>query len=450
MELKFKNDKHYEECIVQALIVDHQWAEQMVEVLDLNYFNLEHLKETAKIMFNYYEKYRTFPSFPLIVTILKKDFDNELIRSQIFEYLKKIKSNPLNGDLEYVKESSLDFCKRRSLALALEKTLDLIEKKKYEQILPGLQKAILAGSDKDVGHIFLDHFEKRVQDIKRNSVPVPWLEINRIMHGGLAEGELGVIMAGTGVGKSHALVDIGCYAACQGYNVAHYTFELGDIYVGKRYDSRISLIPFDNLLDNKERVENSIKEIKGKIIIKAYPAKSITALGIKNHVSQLILRDMKPDILLVDSGDLMKSSRSYDQKRLEEETVYEELRSLSQELKIPIWTVTQSNREGLDLDVITLKNVSECIGKAFIADFFLTMTRKKENNFTTVGNFFVAKSRLGPDGIKYPILVTTGLSKIEVLDPNSIEVVDEKELDGNEVLKNRLRKFMQEGSLSGN
>jgi hypothetical protein len=49
---KFNKDKHFEERLVQALLIDHKFAEQMVEVLDTDYFNYDHLRETATIIFS--------------------------------------------------------------------------------------------------------------------------------------------------------------------------------------------------------------------------------------------------------------------------------------------------------------------------------------------------------------------------------------------------------------
>lgn len=448
MEPKFQNDRHYEERVVQSLIVDHAWAEQAMEVLNLDYFNLEHLKETTRLLFEYYKKYGAFPSFKLLVSIVK-EIQDETLKEKIVGYLAKISKEPLNGDMEYVKETSLDFCKRRALALALESSLDLIENKKYEQIIGTVQKALLAGSDRDVGHIYLDNFDKRMEAIKRNPVATPWRELNAVMGGGLSGGELGIIMGMTGAGKSHALVDIGCCASMLGLNVVHYTFELGDIYVGKRYDSRMSEVPFDNLCDRKEEVKKAMEKAKGHIVIKSFPARSVTTLGLKNHINQLTLRDKKPDVIIVDYVDILKSSKNYDQKRLEEEAACEELRTLAQELNLPVWTVTQGNREGMDVEVLTLKHVAECFGKAMIADFFLTMVRKKENTPKTVGNFFVAKSRLGPDGIKLNILATTGISKFEIVTEDQLpEGSDAKEFSAMDILKQRFKALQQEGKLS--
>ena len=131
---------------------------------------------------------------------------------------------------------------------------------------------------------------------ERRTVPTPWEEVNDILGGGVSGGELCVVCAGTGVGKSHALVDLGYYAASQGYNVAHYTFELGDVQIGRRYDSRATGIIPESLMENREEVKERIETIPGKIIIKSYPTKSITTLAIKNHLQKLALRDFRPDV----------------------------------------------------------------------------------------------------------------------------------------------------------
>lgn len=445
---KFQNDKHFEERIVQALIIDHKFAEQMLEILNLEFFNYDYLKEITHIMFEYHKKYKAFPSFKLLAGIVKKDIESSLIRDQIMAYMIKIRKEPLNGDMEYIKDKSLDFCRKRSLANALETTLDLIEDSRYDQIVPVVQKALVAGSERDVGHHLVDDFDKRMVVETREPIPTPWEEINGITQGGPSGGDLCVLCAPTGVGKSHGLVDIGHHALQLGCTVAHYTLELGEKNIAHRYDARISGIPPEQLIDHKEEVKEAIQQIPGKLIIKAYPTKSATVLTIKSHIHKMIMMDMKPDIIVLDYGDLMRSQHHYDQKRLEEESVYEDLSGLSKELNIPIWTATQTNREGLDAEVITLKHIAECFGKAMISDFFLTMARNKEATYTNIGNFFVAKSRLGPDGIKYPIMLNTSLSKIGLLAADGLDP-DPTDPSDPEELQKRLRKSFYEFQKNG-
>jgi hypothetical protein len=448
---KFQNDKHYEERIVQALIVDHKFAEQMIEVIDLEFFNFDYLKESARLLFDYYKKYNTFPSFRLLVTIIKDEIESPIIREQIIQFFIKIRKEPLNGDLEYVKDQSLDFCRKRSLAIALETTLDLIEDNRYDQIVPVVQKALTAGAEKDIGHRYIDDFESRMQIESKVNIPTPWKEINNITQGGPWGGKLCVLCAPTRVGKSHGLVDIGHHALMLGCNVAHYTLELGHNEIANRYDSRHTGIVPEQLIDKKDEVKNIIESIPGKLIVKSYPMKSVTVLTLKSHLHKLMLTDMKPDLIIVDYGDLMRSQHHYDTKRLEEESAYEDLSALAKELNIPIWTATQTNREGIDAEVITLKHIAECFGKAMISDFFLTMQRGNDSTYSNVGNFFVAKSRLGPDGIKYPIVVNTSLSKIEILSSDTLDTNFDSGLSSEEELRRRLKesfdKFQKKGGM---
>jgi len=418
MNSKFKNDNHFEECVVQALISDHQFAEQMTEVLNVDYFNLEHLKQLTKSYFEYHEKHKVFPSLRLLVTIAKNDFDDEIVKEKVLGYLFKILKTRDENDLFYAKEQALEFCKKRALFIALEKSLQLIEDNKFEQIVEPIQKAIQAGSERDIGHFYAEGLDKRMEIEAEvgKVIPTPYEQINAILkRGGIPGKKLCVVCAPTGLGKSHMLVDIGQHAAKLGFNVVHYTLELDDVEIGSRYDARISTINSDKLLENKEIVREKLKEVPGYITIKMFSTATVNT--IRNHLNRLRMVGRYPDLIIIDYADLMRSQHHYDQRRLEEEAVYRDLRALSMELDIPIWTATQTNREGLDVEVITKKHVAEAFGKIMVSDLWITMSHKY---------LFVAKSRLGPDNKKFPVSINTAISKIDVFEPATIESFEEE------------------------
>jgi replicative DNA helicase len=448
-DIKFRNDRYFEETIVQALIVDSNYAEQMLEVLNPNYFNFEYLKEMSKIMFAYHDKYKSFPSYKLLVNIIRSDVTDTTIKEQIANYLLRIKKETAVSDIEYVKNASLEFCKKKALERAMEECLSLIEANKYEHIVGEIQKALQAGSDKDLGHMFVDEFDLRMAKEEYVPVPTPWNEINKRIKGGLGRGKLAAIGALTGIGKSHALIDLGAHAVVNGLNVVHYTLELDHIDTGNRYDARISDIPFDDLFISKEIVKERITErTKGKLVIKSYPTKAATVQTLKNHLNNLKLRGIEPDLVLIDYADLLKCKENYDSKRLNEEAIYEELRSWAMEAKLPIWTVTQINREGMDIEVLTLKYIAECFAKAMIVDLFITMNRKKDSPTPEIGNMFIAKNRLGVDGIKLPMLINTAISRIEVLSQEFAGEGDDTDNNGMERLRKKYKTFT-EGKQSG-
>jgi len=342
-----------------------------------------------------------------------------------------------------VSKHHLDFCKKRSLAIALEESLACIEEKKFDQIVPIIQQALVAGSERDIGHVFLeqDAFDERMQDVIRDPVPTPWHEINEITQGGFAKGELWTVAASTGVGKSHWLIDVGHNACLLGLNVVHYTLELSALMVGRRYDARFSGIPIDNLLDHKEKVRKAIDKARGKLVIKSYPVKKASALTLKSHIHKLAMKDRKPDLIIIDYGDLMRSSKNHKDKRFEEEAIYEELRTLAGELQIPVVTATQTNRASIDEEIITLKHVAECFSKAMISDVFITIMRRKQNSLETPGNFFIAKNRLGPDGIKLNIMANTAISKFRIVAPEDVE----EEAGPEDRLKSKFKEYQKSG-----
>lgn len=198
--------KSFQEKTLQALLSDSGWAEQMLEVFDVQYFELKYLQFLADRYFAYAKKYKVFPTLQLLVTIIRDELKtgtDTILRDQIIEYLQRMKSNPDPGDLKYVKEKSLDFCRKQALKAALENAVDQMRDDKYEQIVDGIKKAVLVGTTPSVGHDFFNDFEARFTRLSRKTVATGLSELDKkdIMNGGLGCGELGVIMASTGVGK---------------------------------------------------------------------------------------------------------------------------------------------------------------------------------------------------------------------------------------------------------
>ena len=251
--------KDFQEKIVQGLLTDSMWAEQMAEVVDTQFFDLKYLRFLADRYFTYHQKYKDFPTLPLLVSIIRDDLktgNDTILRDQIVEYLQRIRHNPNMGDLEYVKDKSLDFCRKQAFRGALEEAVDLIQVDKFDSVMDLMRHAMSVGTTPSVGHDFFEDMEARFVRINRSPIPtgIDKIDAKDILNGGLGKGEIGVITAPTGVGKSHMLVNLGCAAIKNGFNVIHYTFELTETATGLRYDSNICQIPSNQVPDRKEEV----------------------------------------------------------------------------------------------------------------------------------------------------------------------------------------------------
>jgi replicative DNA helicase len=412
--------KSFQEKIVQALLTDHRWAEQMLEVFDSSYLELKYLSFLADRYFTYAKKYKVFPTMQLLVTIIKDELKSNTdgtLRDQVVDYLQRVRANPSPGDMPYVKEKALDFCRKQALKAALEDAVDQIQAEKYESIVDGIKRAVSVGTVTSLGHNFFTDYESRLISLKRECIPTGIDELDQkdILNGGLGKGELGVIVAPTGVGKSHFLVMLGCNAMRAHKNVLHFTFELSETMVGVRYDSNLCDVDSNTIVENKDKIVESYSHSSfGQLYIKSYPTNTATIHTLRAHVERLALRGFVPDIILVDYADIMRSTRQYDSLRHELKLVYEELRGFSMERNLPIWTASQSNKEGSNSDVVDLGNMSEAYGKAMVADVVVSVSRKAYEKATGWGRLFVAKNRAGRDGVLYPVKIDTARSKFAV------------------------------------
>lgn len=792
----FSFDRSFQEKIVQAMIMDRTWAAQIVEVLQVDFFEYAYLKKVSSSYVEYYEKYKEFPSIDLLATIVASDLKNaadEAIRSQVKDFLVRVSEHQNLGDLGYVKEKSLDFCKRVGLQKALEQSIDFIETEKYEKVVETIKKAIAAGTEHSAGLDLTTDIDARYSETFRRTVAtgIPELDQRKILNGGLGAGEIGVVIAATGChargtkilmhdgttknvedilvgdqlmgpdskprtavklvrgrekmyeitpnrggnafivnenhmlslrctndgtsaanqvvnitmkeylsknktfkhchklwrtgveferssptgispyvlglllgdgwlsdarielttadaeivsefvnevyrvgnevtvhpkkdnkasgyyitrgerelgpggrnyiknqlsalgllntnsgtkfipypykcagrkerlellaglidtdgylhnncyeytskskqlaldvqfvarsvglqsnmspklvdgetywrislsgdtniipsrlarkqasvrrqkknalvsgfsvrelpeddffgftldgdhlyltadftvhhncGKSHVLTHFGAQALLLGKNVLHYTFELNERAIGVRYDSHLLDINSLECYENREAIKEFYKlnaDTLGHLKIKYYPTGGATVNTLRAHIDKLANEGFVPDILIVDYAGIMRSTEKYDLLRLELKKIYEELRGFANELDIPVWTASQSNKEGADKDYVDLTNMAEAYGQAHVADFVIGLSRKALNKSTGLGNIFIAKNRAGMDGIQFQIILDTARSKLKILsDAEAASMQQDAELLEDGHLKNFLRQKVRD------
>lgn len=450
-------DKKFQEKLVKLIAVDKSFSDKIRDVLNFNYFEYKYLQLFVQRIFEYKDKYNAQPTIAALKTIVSMEhIENEALKSQLSEFfvehfLKANKEQKIK-EAEFLKERSIDFCKKQKLKEAMEKSIDCLEKSSFEEISVLINNALKLGTDNDYGHDYLKDFEERFKIKNRNPTSTGWKQMDNIMKGGLGVGELGVVIAPTGVGKSFVLAHLGAAALREGKNVVHYSCELSDLEIGTRYDSMISGIPFREIYHRKQEVYASIKKnISGSLLIKEYPTKSATVRTIKTHLDKLISNGFEPGLVIVDYADLLKPTTNYKEKRFDIETIYEELRGLSREYQTGLWSASQTNRSGLNAEVIDMDSISEAFSKCFVADFIFSLSRTAEDKRTNTGRLFIAKSRLGIDGVIFPVFMDTSIAKIEVLEPEeeTEQETDLKEIKNEKSVQRQLKKFFNKNKQKG-
>jgi len=398
--------------VLASLLNHKEFLINIHDILSEDYFDNQAHKWVVKEILKYYEKYHTTPTMEVLKVELKK-VQNEVLQISIKEQLKEAYKS-LNDDLAYIEEEFSTFCKNQMLKKALLQSVDLLQAGDYDSIKFMIESAMKAGQDKNVGHEYSKDIESRYREEHRIAVPTPWGEFNELLQGGLGGGDFGLIFGNPGGGKSWALVALGGHAVKMGFNVIHYTLELGEDYVGRRYDAYFTQIPVNKITQYKKEVLNVVEQIPGRLIIKEFPTGKATISTLESHIKKCIDLEFQPDLILVDYVDLLRSKRNSKERKEEIYDIYIGTKGLARELNLPIWSVSQVNRAGSKDDIIEGDKAAGSYDKMMITDFAASLSRKKEDKVNGTGRFHIMKNRYGMDGLTYGAKIDTSTGFFEI------------------------------------
>ena len=423
-----KYGQSFQSKVVSALITDNKFLDTISEITTPKFFENDANKWIISEILSYHEEYRKPPTLDVFKSQLSK-VDNEVLKKTVVEQLRHVFTNIGNVDLDYIKNEFTSFCINQNLKGVILQSVDLLKAGSYDRIKDLVDSAMKVGQQTDLGMDYIEDYDERMEDLKRTTVPTKWQPINDLMDGGLGPGELGVVVAPSGVGKTWILTAIGAEAVRNGLSVVHYTMELSEHYVGARYDTVFTGIPSVELKDKKEEVKGKIKNLRGKLLIKYFPPKGVTVKKLQTHIEKMITLDNKPDVIIVDYADLLLShSNKSDSTYAEQGGVYIDLRGMSGELEIPIWTASQTNRSAIDSEVIEADKIADSYAKVMNADFIMSWSRKSKDKLNDTARAHIMKNRFGPDGITFPCKMNTNTGYIEVYDGTSPDgVIAQKE-----------------------
>jgi replicative DNA helicase len=398
--------------VLSSLLTHKEFLLNIQDVLSEEYFDNTAHRWIIKEILKYYQKYHTCPSMDVLKVELKK-IDNEVLQVSIKEQLREA-YKASDEDLKYVEEEFSNFCKNQQLKKALLTSVDFLNAGDYDSIRSMIDNALKAGQDKNMGHEYNKDVESRYREDHRKIVPTPWNTFNELLQGGLGNGDFGLIFGSPGGGKSWSLVALGGYAVKLGYNVLHYTLELGADYVGRRYDAFFTNISVQDITKHKPKIEETVAQLNGQLIIKEYPTGKASISTIESHVKKCIDLDFKPDLVIIDYVDLLRSKKNNRERKDEIDDIYISTKGLARELNLPIWSVSQVNRAGAKDDIIEGDKAAGSYDKMMVTDVAISLSRKRQDKVNGTGRFHIMKNRYGMDGMTYSVKVDTSTGHFEV------------------------------------
>jgi len=396
-----KNNKNFSEYgadfqikLAKCIATDSAFSNQIREVLDVEYFELDYLKSFVNKIFEYKDKYKCHPAIETIESIFNTNqlTDNKVHLNILKGIINDLKSNDKIVDQGFVRDNSLLFCKTQKVKEALGLGFIDLENGNLEKFKSRIDESFKLGIDLSSGHDYLDEVEKRYEIDVREAITTGWPSLNALTKGGFGTREVSVYIAPTGKGKSSRMVYTGAANLCQGKNVIYYSCELKDSVIGRRFDSCITGIKLDDLDLYKDEIKKAIRKlIKGRLFIKEYPMYSISVKTIETHLEKLKQKGIEFDLVIIDYADLLLPSGGAKDDLAGGVTVFQELVSMAQRHDLRILTAAQTNRQAETADTITFQHVQDAYKRYSPVDFVMS--------FSPSGNSLVLKNRNGPHDV---------------------------------------------------
>ena len=397
----------FQQSLIKAIIEDKKYGETIIDVLESKFFDNSSFKFIMENTKELYKAYNKIPDYNTLAQKIMAEGGNKDSSKVHVDTLEAIKNN--ESQIEYVKDTALNFCKQQNLKRELKSVQSIIESGEFEaynKIEEIIQKALQVGiSNDETTDVFHDIDGALEQDF-RQPIPTGIVGIDNLLKGGLGLGELGVVLAPTGTGKTTLLTKFANTAYNLGLNVVQIFFEDNPGNIKRKHYTIWSEIAPDQQPEFKDAVKEKVEQAQsrstGSLKLLKLASDNVTVSEIKNKIRKMSSDGIKVDLLVLDYVDCISSDKSTNGEEWKGEgSVMRSLESMTGEFDMAIWTATQGNRESISSEVVTGDQMGGSIKKAQIAHVILSIGKTLEQKEHNLATLTLLKSRIGKDGVVF-------------------------------------------------
>jgi replicative DNA helicase len=397
----------FQQSLLKAIVEDKKYGETIIDVLETKFFDNNSFRYIMENMKELYKTYEKIPDYNTLAQKIMAEGGNRDSSRVHIDTLETIKAD--EKDTAYVKDTALNFCKQQNLKRELKNVQNIIESGEFEaynRIEQIIQKALQVGIADDEGTDVFHDVDGALEKDFRHPLPTGIVGVDNLLKGGLGIGELGVVLAPTGTGKTTLLTKFANTAYNLGYNVVQIFFEDNPGNIKRKHYTIWSGIAPDEQPEFAEEVKVKISEAqersKGSLRLLKLSSDNVTVSEIKNKIRKMNSDGGKIDLLVLDYVDCISSDKASNGEEWKGEgSVMRSLESMTGEFDIAIWTATQGNRESISSEVVTGDQMGGSIKKAQIAHVILSIGKTLEQKEHNLATLTLLKSRIGKDGVVF-------------------------------------------------
>ena len=390
-------------------------------IIDQNAFTVPYLRTFVGAMLDFYKHENVVPSYTSIKIMLHEMARTEADIELYDGVVKKVMETDCDGS-DMIKDLAIKFFKQQKVIKVANELLKHAaegDDKYYEKIEGELKEAINIGLEEGYEECRLyDGVETVLSDEFRTVIPTGINEIDMSLNGGLGKGELGIIIAPSGKGKTSLTTSVAQHAASfksetndfKGFKVLQIGFEDKLRQIQRKHFSKISQIEACNLSkpefidEAKSRIYDYVDKevVNDNLIIIRCPSGKYTVEDIENIIKKHINQGFRPDLVIIDYFECLKMSGGATMSKWEkEEITMRKIEALTNEYDMAFWVPVQGNKESISTELVTMDKAGGAVQKIQIGHIIISITRSDDDVRENVGTVAILKNRAGQAGVVY-------------------------------------------------
>lgn len=406
----YEFDAEFQQKIAALLVRDTPFAQLTDGLIKPEYFESTGCAALVAVVNRYFAKYKKAPGDKVVLASLLRDavrdklLPPDLLRLAVSSAPKLFETDV--SDREYVADQCATFARHQAVSKAILESVELVEKRDFDQIGVMLRKALDTGVATSGGaYDYAEMIKTRTQARKDRAAGLrPPTGITTgfavlddyLYHKGWGRRELSVLMGGPKAGKSMAMISFGINAIAAGYRTLYVTLEVASEIIAERVDANVAERAMMELGTHIHEVESKVEAFMAKaapFIIHEFPTGSMRVSDLRRLIEHYKAQGITFDLVIVDYADLMCPERVTDNVQENSKSIYVNLRGLAMQEGFACLTATQTNREGAKKAVATMTDIAEDLNKVRIADVLISINKTEEERALNQARLYFAASR---------------------------------------------------------
>ena len=414
--------------LIKKILEDKVIFMDIIPSLKPKYFTDKGLQKVIKIIVDRFENKNKHTTFNDLEFILKNTNGNDY--EELKDTFIKIKKENEDGT-ETATNECIEYLKRCEMVDILKRGIESIKNgynidkagRIISQINDIERMAEITSSNP------IDLIDDVLTQSISEKIPTGIKELDEVMNGGLPKKSVGLLIAGTGVGKSTLSSIICCNAHQRGKKVLQIFFEDSKEDIARKHYAHLTGIntsKLNNLSNNSDYKQKILDKYNGlnkkDIILQRMPNGTTSVEDIISLLHKLEhTQNWKPDMILIDYLSCMQTTNNETIRMTNEFQTFErmtkKIETLATDFDCAVWICQQTNRNGADIDNAK-KRTANIQGSFRIIQpcsvvLYLDRTMTDGNDYN-LANLYLDKNRGGSNGEWKNIYLNNGDCQIDL------------------------------------